>query len=302
MTPKIQFLTRNQINDAKWDQAMRAAVNTLPYGYTWYLDALCTRWAGIVVGDYDFILPLPVNRKWGLLYVYQPLFCQQLGVFYKRRSDAIVSQMLQLAMKRFIFVNLNGNYDNYQGLLTGLKPKEKTNLIIDLRLTHRELQKNYADNATRNIKKAQKAGLVFEIADPRSYESYVDFYIRHTAVRDRAFKKQHHDMLRKLVHQFIIHNCCKLYVAKTPEGDLCSGAMVVENGNRVIHLMPASNDHARQHGGMQYVMDGVLRHYAESDRVYDFEGSSVATIAQFYKSFGTVAEPFFVLEKAPFKR
>jgi hypothetical protein len=44
-----------------------------------------------------------------------------------------------------------------------------------------------------------------------------------------------------------------------------------------------------------------LNHYSESGKVYDFEGSSVESIARFYESFGAIDETFFVLDKLPFK-
>ena len=112
ITPKVRILKRNLVDDAKWNLTISQAVNSLPYAYTWYLDALCSRWVAVVVGDYEFVMPLPIGRKWGLLYVYQPLFCQQLGVFYRRHSDAMIELLLNTALKKFVFVNLNVNYDN----------------------------------------------------------------------------------------------------------------------------------------------------------------------------------------------
>ena len=300
ITPKVRILKRNLIDDTKWNLAILQAANSLPYAYTWYLDALCSRWAGVVVGDYEYIMPLPVGRKWGMLYVYQPLFCQQLGVFYKKRNEAIIEQMLNTVLSKFIFVNLNINYDNaVKKPIRGLSKKK--NLTLKLSGKHTEVQKSYSDNTLRNIKKAQKAGLVFEEADTKSFEDFTDFYISNTATKDSKFKPAHIKALTRLVHQFVIHSCGKLYLAKTPEGAICAGVMVVESDTRIIHLLPAADDYARQNGAMQFLVDAVLGHYAGSYRLYDFEGSSVESIARFYESFGPVNEPFFVLSKSPFR-
>ena len=302
MIGKIQILSRSQINDARWNETIRLASNSLPYGYTWYLDALCPRWIGIVVGDYDFIMPLPIARKWGLLYVYQPLFCQQLGLFYKRRSETIIQQVLSLALKKFLYVNLNANYDNTSPTLSKLKPKEKANFTLRLDVKHKDIQKNFGENTLRNIKKAQKEGLKVEVAKADLYDSFVDFYIKNTASRDKAFKLQHQDTLRKLVHQFIIHDCSTLYIVNDHEGKLCAGVIIIRSPTRLIHLLPASGDYARQHGVMQFLIDGIIQQHENSALLYDFEGSSVPTIAQFYKGFGAVNTPFLSLSKAPFKR
>ena len=300
ITPKVRILKRNLIDDTKWNLAILQAANSLPYAYTWYLDALCSRWAGVVVGDYEYIMPLPVGRKWGMLYVYQPLFCQQLGVFYKKRNEPVIEQMFNTVLSKFIFVNLNVNYDNaVKKPIRGLSKKK--NLTLNLSGKHTEVQKSYSDNTLRNIKKAQKAGLVFEEADTKSFEDFTDFYISNTATKDSKFKPAHIKALTRLVHQFVIHSCGKLYLAKTPEGAICAGVMVVESDTRIIHLLPAADDYARQNGAMQFLVDAVLGHYAGSYRLYDFEGSSVESIARFYESFGPVNEPFFVLSKSPFR-
>jgi hypothetical protein len=300
ITPKVRILNRNQIDDSKWNLTIRQAVNSLPYAYTWYLDALCTKWIGLIVGEYEFVMPLAVGRKWGLLYVYQPLFCQQLGVFYRRHSDTIIELMIHTALKKFIFVNLNLNFDNaVKNPIRGLSKKK--NLTLKLTDKHSDIQKSYTDNTLRNIKKAQKAGLTCELADNKSMEGFTDFYVQHTAVRDTTFKPSHIKALQRLVHQFLIHSCGRLFLARTAEGEICAGVIVIETDSRIIHLLPAADDTARQHGGMQFLVDGVLCHYAQSGKIYDFEGSSVESIARFYEGFGGVRESFFELSKSPLR-
>jgi hypothetical protein len=48
---------------------------------------------------------------------------------------------------------------------------------------------------------------------------------------------------------------------------------------------------------MQFITDHILRHYQSSGKIYDFEGSSVPSIAKFYEGFGGVNQPFFELNK-----
>jgi hypothetical protein len=301
LTPKVRILKRSQIDDAKWNQAIRQAVNSLPYAYTWYLDSLCSRWVALVVNEYDFVMPVPVGRKWGMRYVYQPLFCQQLGVFYKRRSDTIIDLMLDFATKKFIFVNLNGNYHNLHPSLVRKGLVLKKNLVLSLDGSLREIQNGYTDNTNRNIKKGQKAGLVFAEEETNAFEAFTDFYIAHTAHKDAKFKEKNIASLKRLVQQFIIHECGRMYTARTPGGDMCAGVIVVENNKRIIHLLPAADDYARQNGGMHFLVNEVLGKYAASGMIYDFEGSSVDSIARFYEGFGAENEPFFVLGKSFFQ-
>jgi hypothetical protein len=301
LIPKVRILKRNQIDDARWNDTIREAANSLPYAYTWYLDAVCSRWIALVVNDYEFVMPLPVGRKWGLRYVYQPLFCQQLGVFYKRRSEVFIDLLLQAALKKFVFVNLNANYDNLTPAFNK-KGATKKNLTLYLSAGYSAIQKNYTDNTVRNIKKGQKAGLVFEEADTASFDELTDFYVAHTAYRDTKFKAKNILLLKKLVQQLVIQGCGKMYVAKTAEGGMCAGVLVVENNDRIIHLLPAADDYARKNGGMHFLVNEILSLYSGSGKTYDFEGSSVDSIARFYEGFGAVNEPFIMLERSLFRK
>lgn len=301
ITPRIRVLKRTQINEAKWNEVIRTASNSLPYAYTWYLDALCPRWMALVVGEYEALMPLPIGRKWGMLYVYQPLFCQQLGVFYKRRSDVILEAVVKEALRKFFFVNLNMNYDNQLTSLPARTQSRKKNLVLSLGAKHSTIQKNYSENTTRNIRKAQRAGLVFHQEAMSGFESFTDFYIRYTARRDKNFKARHGDFLHRLTQQFNIHDCGRLFSVRNPEGNICAGAIVIEHDNRIIHLLPAADDYARQNGGMHYLVDQILAHYAATDRIYDFEGSSVESIARFYEGFGAENQPFYMLSKSLFR-
>lgn len=300
ITPKVRILKRNLIDDNKWNLSISQAANSLPYAYTWYLDALCSRWVGLIVGDYEFIMPLPIGRKWGMLYVYQPMFCQQLGVFYKWRSEPVIRLMVTTALSKFVFVNLNLNSDNnLKEPVTGAT--QKKNLVLALTGKHSAIQKRYSENTLRNIKKGLKAGLIFEESNKRDFDAFADLYIRDTVRKDSTFRPRHLKALKQLVQQFIIHDCGRLFVAKTSEGTICAGVIVVESGNRIIHLIPSADDYARRNGGMHYVIDAVLAHYADSGKVYDFEGSSVESIARFYEGFGAVDEPFSMVSKSAFK-
>jgi hypothetical protein len=297
--PSVQILSRQQIDDTKWDQAVRQATNSLPYAYTWYLDSLCPSWIALVAGDYEYIMPLPVASKWGIKYVYQPLFCQQLGVFYHVRNEAVILEMLRIALRRYIFVNINLNYDNL------LKPTPKAvsakkNLIIRLDEPHSQIAQRYHENAQRNIKKALKAGLTFEQVGRVETDILVDLYLANTVKKDASFKEKNLMPLKRLVESLATHDSSRMFVARTKDRNICATVILVETDRRIIHLLPAADGQARQYGGMHFLIDSILAHYSGSQKIYDFEGSSVESIARFYDGFGAIEEPFFMAHRSIF--
>ena len=77
----IRFVSYSDVDKKKWDNCIRFARNGLPYAYSWYLDSVCEYWDGLIYKDYEAVFPLTWNKKFGISYMYQPFFAQQLGVF-----------------------------------------------------------------------------------------------------------------------------------------------------------------------------------------------------------------------------
>ena len=85
----IRFLNRGEIDLEKWDRCIQDAPNGIIYARSFYLDAMAKNWSALVSGDYDMVMPLTWNRKYGFRYLYQPAFTAQLGLFSirARRTD-----------------------------------------------------------------------------------------------------------------------------------------------------------------------------------------------------------------------
>jgi len=76
------FLTRDKIDDIRWDEVINKSDLGLPYAYSWSLDKVTGKqWEAIVGEDYSWVFPLPFNRKiFGFKQYYTPYLIQQLGV------------------------------------------------------------------------------------------------------------------------------------------------------------------------------------------------------------------------------
>ena len=82
--PSIRYLAHNDINRDQWDNCIRQAENGLIYGYSWYLDTTAGNWDGLVSGDYEAVMPLPLKKK--IFYpVYLPAFSyRSTGCIWKK--------------------------------------------------------------------------------------------------------------------------------------------------------------------------------------------------------------------------
>src|SRR5688572_4274032 len=120
------YLTHDQINFAEWDRCLEKAGNGNIYGYSWYLNIVSPNWGAIVKpanDGYSAIMPIPKRKKFGLLdYIIQPIFTQQLGVYYTRPFSADDwNKVATLLQERFRFItSYSFNVGNTELLQTGL--------------------------------------------------------------------------------------------------------------------------------------------------------------------------------------
>lgn len=85
----IVHLTYDEIDRKKWDACIRQSLNGLIYAETVYLDHMAVNWDGLVLGDYEAVMPLTWKKKWGIKYLYQPAFFQQGGIFSSKKLNKV---------------------------------------------------------------------------------------------------------------------------------------------------------------------------------------------------------------------
>ena len=73
----IRHVKHKDINKLKWDKCIDTAPNGLIYANSFYLDIMSKGWDGLVMNDYEAVMPLTWNKKFGIFYLRQPAFTQQ---------------------------------------------------------------------------------------------------------------------------------------------------------------------------------------------------------------------------------
>jgi lipid II:glycine glycyltransferase (peptidoglycan interpeptide bridge formation enzyme) len=287
---EIQYLTREQVEDSRWDDCITRSANGLIYAYTTYLDHMAPHWNALVAGDYETVMPLPYNSKFGIHYIYQPFLCAQLGAFGKI-NDSIVSQLISSIPKKFRLVEISLNHANVFDPLT--KPLYlRTNYVLNLNKNYAELAGNYSENIKRNIKKAEQAGCRVQ------KDIDVDKVIALAVQQMKSYsgeEKRNTEQFKKLYALLHDKKMAATY-GITLQDQLVASCVFFFSHHRAYYILVGNHPNGRNMGASHALIDAFIKDHAQTNTILDFEGSDIPGLASFYKSYGAAEEKYAALK------
>lgn len=294
----IQFISRKKIDEQKWNTCVQQSDNSLPYAFCWYLDAVAENWDALVLNNYEAVMPLVWLRKLGVPCLYQPYYCQQLGVFGNNLSAATWKLFLQQATQNFPYTHINLN-PTAAPVAAEFKLKQKKNLLLDLKHDFVSLQKQFSENHRRNISKATKAGLLFNETHRAAFQS---FYLKNIDRTQQSFKPQHEKIFERLITSVEQNRAGCFFAVCTSDGNIQAAMLLLHHQSRLINVINLSSPEGKKNGASHFLFSRVLLQNAGQKKLFDFEGSSVSSIARFYEGFGAQPENFWLYETNIFRK
>jgi len=284
----IDYVLNKMIDKNKYDTCVANSIQSKIYAFSWYLDAVTETWDVLILGDYEAVMPLPKRKKYGINYVFQPYWIQHLGVFSKNVLPADELKLfLSRIPKKIKFINYNINFK-------AKATKARINYILPLQVDYNELFSNFSKLRKRSILKAQKAGLVLKtivewepVLNLSKQKLQQDFKISFAA----SLK------LEKLFNKAKQLNKLKILAAYSKNDALVGGAFFMVSYNRITYLFSVINKEGRELQAMSFILDTIIKEYASTKFVLDFEGSMLPGIARFIKSFNPQKEVYYQLKK-----
>ncbi|MCK9421407.1 MAG: aminoacyltransferase [Bacteroidales bacterium] len=290
----IRYLKHTEIDKQRWDDCIYRAVNSRIYAYSWYLDRICPGWEALVEDDYSCVFPLTGNYKWGIHYLYQPFFAQQLGLFSSELLTwSKLNEFLSAIPGKFRFIQIHLNSLNKPEELP-VSLKLRINHELDMIAPYENLAKNYSQNTRRNLKKAMDAGIILKrntVAD-----ELVNLFKENFGQKEGKLKFRHYEMMRNLIQYFQKTSKGYLLGAFSADGILSSMAFFVQDQSRIYLLFAASTPLSRENGAMFMLVDTFIRDHSGQALTLDFEGGNDPSLGRFYKGFGAMEISYPVLK------
>jgi len=281
----IRYLERDNIDEKKWDTCIQKSFNGNLYGYSWFLDVVAGEWAGLVEGDYERVFPLPFRKKYGIHYIYQPFFTQQLGLYSKSALNTeILSKFLDASLPQFQYIEINLNLHN-KADEDRYKVLPQVNHELDLIHSYEKILNRYSDNLQRNLKKASKAGLSI-MRNPKP-DTIVKLFRDNRGKTIKHLKDNDYQRLLHVVYQSTYKRIADIRGVYDERNSLVAGAFFIRSHKKTIFLFSGLSDEGREKAAMPFLIDSYIRENAGRHLTFDFDGSNDPNLARFYKGFGS---------------
>lgn len=271
----------------------------------WWLDATSPgRWDAVEIEESGRViarLPFVVKKRFGLRMLVQPVLTQTLGPWVEPaegpQSDQLAREkdlhfkLIERLPKHDVFrQNFHSNVTNWlpfhwQGFSQTTRYSYVLGNIGDTEATFKRMSKS----TRKQIRRAQRevdivasndVSEVLELANKTFHRQglerpYSDDYLRGI---DEAARKHAHAVA--------------LY-AVDATGKMHSAVYVVGDERRAYSLVSGNDPELRRSQSGQLLRWEAIKAAAAFTNIYDFEGSMLQGVEEFYRNFGSVQVPYF---------
>lgn len=290
---KITYIKHADIDKEKWDRCIDQSANGLIYAHSFYLDSMSENWDALVQMDYEAVMPLTWKKKFGIFYLHQPAFTQQLGIFGNNSwNENVIESFLNMAFKYFPFIEINLNFGNIYKKAT----KQKCNLILPLNHSFEEIQKKFRKDF---VKKTIKSDLMY--LPSNDFEDAILLFQKSNS-KKISLSKNNYERFTQLCYLMSENGDLIVRKVTTREGEVLSTAILFKDLKRIYYILSTTSEQGRKQQANYFLLYHVIKEFSERDLIFDFEGSEIQSIKAFFKKFGAVEQiyPFVRMNNLPF--
>jgi lipid II:glycine glycyltransferase (peptidoglycan interpeptide bridge formation enzyme) len=266
---------------------------------------MSVNWDALILNDYEAVMPLTWNKKYGTHYLYQPFLTAQLGVFGKNLTEELVENFIKAIPAKFKLIEISLNSGNIFSVPAGFS-NLRNNYVLDLNKPYEDLYQSYRDNIKRNIRKAKQTGCTVE----KGFDA--EKVIELALLQMRTYGKEsaeNVDRFRKLYQFLHSKQMATTYGILSSQQELIASCVFFFSRNRAYYILVGNHPNGKTIGASHALIDEFIKDHAgknlpagQAGMLLDFEGSDIRNLAFFYSSFGAREEkyPAIRLNRLPF--
>jgi hypothetical protein len=279
----MYWLENSEIDRMRWEKCVMASAQEHIYGYPDFLDIVSPRWAGVIVGDYEAVIPMPIKRKTGLTLLMQPLFMQRIKYF---GNTALYSSEVFLKLLKSKINLFDACFDRD----LSIQGRPRLNCIVP---GHRDIVSTMSAHHRRNFRKSDAQGLILKELD--APDSLLNIFT--TARADIHLPAQFGQILKALCEKFIPEGSARLMGIYNGE-KLLGGMFILSSLRSEVLLFTAQSEDGKAKGALYF---GVGNTLLKAEKTFDFEGSNDSGLRRFYMGFGATEEVYYHRRSMPLR-
>ncbi|MFM9943779.1 MAG: hypothetical protein ACKVQB_00960 [Bacteroidia bacterium] len=292
----LQWINNAAIDKQKWDACIDKCEWGNVYALSWFLDLLTdNQWEAMVIGDYEYIMPVPFRKKLGIKYTYRPNFCQQLGVFSfdSNLPKHMVNLFIEELIKNYKHINYPLNHSNSFQNEKNVKMVKRTNFLLYLNDSYEFLYHNFTDGLKKSLKSADKARLEIRYGIEPAQA---------IALHKRAWNKvvtiPDLDYLNfKKVSEYASGIGLSENIGIFKDSQLLGSCIILKYKNKIYYPFSAVAPEGRKYAAVAVLINNIIKQNSSSTFIFDFEGSDIESVQTFYKKFNPITETYLIIEK-----
>lgn len=281
---KIELKSSHELDAERWDRCIGASPNESPLAYSWVLNRLSPGWQGIVLNNYEGVMPIPVTRRAGFNLLQMPYEVLTLGLFSPEQNirNLFPAILYHSIMGRYRFVTYNGSPGS---------TKKKDFPGIETRLTYRlnlnksydTLYRQFSRSHRRSIREFDQSGLIISTTPcPEAFTRLLAIVgeERPELYMPPDYRKKFEDMTSHAI-DLDYGTTCTVW----QEQELIGAAFFLIGKKRAIpyHLVTAKGREAKVAFGL---INHFIRNHADTGMELDFAGSMITNVTAFNQRFG----------------
>lgn len=286
---RIDYITSHEVDTARWNACIQQSDNGLIYAEKLYLDLMADQWNAIVINDYAAVMPLPWRKKFGQPYYYHVPFVPQSGLI-GHVDPGDFGLIVKTIFKKIKAGDLFLNFGN-EALAKYLTARRLINLVLDLTPDYASISGRYHKDLLKNLKKSAKQKQVY--LPDNDVRNAVSLFVKYYGGDIASLRESDYERFAGLCIQLFHQGKALVRKVTDTKGRLLAIALLLKDGRRLYNMMNTVLAEGRSRSSNHFLFDNIVKEFAGSGLVLDFEGSEISGIRKFYLNFGSVEQPYY---------
>lgn len=266
----------------------------------WFLDVVCDgQWKEMKIEDNGKIV-----ARWAIAYngkkIFMPEMTQTLGFWIdpelkeSRRRSIILELIQKLPNHRSFCVMLHPENDDFLPFIwNGYHVKPRVTYRFDDLTDPEAIEKGYSRGLKSNIHQAKKVVTIIEEDNVERLYALLESTFRAQKRSYPTPKKE----IQKLFEAGLENNACKILTAIDENGNAHASSLFLYDEKTCYYLLSGADRKYQASRAPALILDTAIQFASKVSAGFDFEGSMIQGIENFFRRFGAKRTVYYEISK-----